>query len=250
MTEIYEENIDGIVVIKLNRPSKRNALNYPMSELLEKAFLRLNLDSKCKAIVLTGMGDIAFCAGMDLSTLKDFDKDSAVEWIKKLKTLYESIRSFNKPCIGAINGTAAGAGYHLALLCDLRIGCKESKMSQPEINVGLPSLLGPQLMFPTLGLAKTTELAYTGRSMLYKELLEVGLISELTQQNNLINQAIKMANDLAKKEAIAFNYTKQRIREITQPDFDKVFEQAEKIQAEAFSTGKPQETIKSKLNLE
>ena len=59
-----------------------------------------------------------------------------------------------------------------------------------------------------------------------------------------------MANDLAKKEAIAFKYTKQRIREITQPDFDKVFEQAEKIQAEAFSTGKPQETIKSKLNLE
>ena len=174
--EIIEETLNRITIIKLNRPEKRNALNYAMVDKLVESFVRLEKESNCKAIVLTGIGNLAFCSGMDLSVLKNFDAQSAVEWVSKLKVLYSSIRLFNKPCIGAINGIAAGAGYQIALLCDLRVGSPSTTMSQPEINVGLPTNNGTGLMFLTIGLSKTSELAYTGRSISTKELLELGLV--------------------------------------------------------------------------
>ena len=246
--EIIEETLNKITIIKLNRPEKRNALNYAMVDKLVESFVRLEKESNCKAIVLTGIGNLAFCSGMDLSVLKNFDAQSAVEWVSKLKVLYSSIRLFNKPCIGAINGIAAGAGYQIALLCDLRVGSPSTTMSQPEINVGLPSIIGPGLMFSTIGLSKTSELAYTGRSISPKELLELGLVYDIVPENILLTEAIEMAENLANKSPVAFKLTKCNLRDMTQKNFDEVFNQAMKFQKKAFTSGEPQKIISSKLN--
>tara|TARA_Y100001970_G_scaffold294368_1_gene451844 strand:+ start:29554 stop:30327 length:774 start_codon:yes stop_codon:yes gene_type:complete len=244
---IKEEAYEGITVLTLSRVEKRNALNYRMANEIIDTLEKLTKSDDCKAVVITGSGSKAFCSGMDLNNLAKFDEIEATNWVTNLQKLYTTIRMFDKPLIAAINGIAAGAGYQIALLADIRIGCPNTKMSQPEINVGLPSLLGAHLMLPFLGLSKTTELTYTGRTMDSDEVLQLGLISKIVSSEKLLEESIDYAEDLASKSPLAFRKTKEQLRKITQPGLDKLFTEAKRIQSEAFSTGEPQKIILEKI---
>jgi len=245
MTEFIhtERTAGGVEILTLNRPAKRNALNYGMADEIIDAFTRCNVDERCRAIVMTGAGNKAFCAGMDLSVTEQFDGAAAADWMNRLRALYTAIRSFDKPHVAAVNEIAAGAGYQLALLADVRVGHPATRMSQPEINVGMPSLIGAQLMLPMLGLSRTTELTLTGRVMDADETARLGLISRMAKVGTLMEESLTLAEELASKPPTAFRLTKKRFRDITQPDLEAAFEDAAKIQQEAFATGEPQRVI-------
>lgn len=244
---IETEEKEDIGIIRLNRPEKLNAWHKPMRDELVDALTDLENDRKIRAMVLTGAGDRAFCAGQDLGEAKAFDADRAEEWIEEWRAVYGLIRRLTKPLVVALNGLAAGSGFQVALLADVRVGHPGVKMGQPEINSGIASITGPWIMKEMLGLSRTVELALTGRMMDGEECHQVGLIHKLVPQKELINEALAIAKNLASKPQVAMRLTKQRFREVTEEGFQDVLEAAIRIHREAYASGEPQAVMEEFL---
>ena len=237
------ERLGATALVLLDRPDVRNAVNYELIDEFETTLGELNQDNDCRSIVLSGSGEHAFCAGMDLNVARNLDADTSVDWMARLKQLYEAVRWLDKPCVAALNGVAAGAGYQLALLTDLRVGHKAARMGQPEINVGLASILGAHIMAPFLGHARTVELTLSGRLMDGDECHRLGLFNHLVGAGEVRAKAIEVAEDLAQRPATAMRLTKQRFREDGQAAFDAIFETAARLQREAYASGEPQRVM-------
>ena len=237
------ERFDPIALVLLDRPDVRNALNNELIDEVAEALRLLNRDKDCRAVVLSGSGDRAFCAGMDLDVVRQLDADSCADWLVRLKKLYEAVRGLDKPCVAAVNGVAAGAGYQLALLADLRVGHSGARMGQPEINVGLASILGAHIMAPFLGHARTVELTLSGRLMDGEECFRLGLFNHLVDADEVRGIAFETAQQLAQKSPTAMRLTKRRFRDDGQPAFDAAFEAATRSQREAYNSGEPQRVI-------
>lgn len=141
--EILLSNHGRVAVITLNRPERLNAWTTPMREQIIAALERFDADDGVAAIVMTGAGDRAFSAGQDLSEAHDFDGERAVAWVKEWQRYYTVLRSLKKPLVMALNGTAAGSAFQVALLGDIRVGHAGVRMGQPEINAGIASTTGP-----------------------------------------------------------------------------------------------------------
>jgi enoyl-CoA hydratase len=235
---------DGIGTITLNRPEKLNAWDMPMRAALRRALEQLDADDGVAAIILTGAGDRAFSAGQDLAETQKFDSSHAGrEWFLSWRDFYDAFRKLRKPCVGALNGVAAGSAFQVAMLTDVRVGHPGTCMGQPEINAGIPSVLGPMLMIERLGLSRTIELTLTGRMMDGDECHRIGLIHHLVPQDELMAKAGEVAQLLASKPPIAMRLCKQRFREVTQPAFDEAFAAGQRYQEEAFASGEPQKAM-------
>ena len=232
---------DGIGTITLNRPDRLNAWDTPMRDEVAATLNELNADRGVGAIVLTGAGDSAFSAGQDLAETMAFTSaDDAIRWFNSWRDFYDALRSLDKGCVAALNGVAAGSAFQFALLTDVRVGHVGTRMGQPEINSGIPSVLGPMLMQSRIGLSRTIELTLTGRMMDGEECHRIGLIHHLVPKSDVMTTALTAANELAAKPAIAMRLTKRRFKEVTQPAFDEAFERGAAYEAEAFAAGEPQ----------
>ena len=239
-----EENIG---IITLNRPEKLNAWHKPMRDELIDALKNFESNQNIRAIILTAAGDRAFCAGQDLEEAKTFDPDRAEEWIEEWRVVYGLLLGLSKPIVAALNGVAAGSGFQVALLTDIRIGHPGVKMGQPEINSGIASITGPWIMKEMLGLSRTIELALTGRMMDAEECYRIGLIHRLVPQEELMREALDMARLLASKPPVAMRLTKQRFREVTEKGLEDVLQAAARIHREGYATGEPQAVMKKFL---
>ena len=231
---------DNIGIITLNRPKTLNAWHKPMRDELVDALKNFESKQNIRAIILTGAGDRAFCAGQDLGEAKTFDPERAEAWIDEWRIVYSTIRGLSKPLIAALNGIAAGSGFQVALLADIRIGYPGVKMGQPEVNSGIPSITGPWIMKEMLGLSRTIELALTGRMMDAEECYRTGLVHKLVSREEVMNEALNTAKVLASKPQVAIRLTKQRFREATEEGFQEVLKAAARIHHEAYATGEPQ----------
>jgi enoyl-CoA hydratase/carnithine racemase len=241
MTELVLCETDGeIALLTINRPEARNAINFEVMDALEARLAALNADPAIRGAVLTGAGEQAFSAGMDIKVAAAFDAEAAASWMRRLKRFFSAIRDLDKPLVAAVNGIAAGAGYQVALLCDVRIGHAEARMGQTEINVGLASVVGAQIMALSLGHSRTVELTLSGRLMDGKECHAIGLFHRLVDRRDVMPQAITAARELGAKPPNAMRLTKQRLREVTQAAFDSAFEAGARLQAEAYRSGEPQ----------
>ncbi|HEY4297456.1 MAG TPA: enoyl-CoA hydratase/isomerase family protein [Paraburkholderia sp.] len=230
---------DGVCIITLNKPEKLNAWDKPMRSLLLDALRQAENDPSIKAIVLTGAGERAFCAGQDLSETKTFDGRGGVEWIGEWDTLYSFIRALTKPFVAALNGVAAGSAFQLSLLTDIRVGHAGVRMGQPEINSGIASTLGPWIMREMLGLSRMIELTLTGRMMNADECHRLGLIHHLVDQADVLPTAIGAARQLAGKPPIAIRLNKARFREVTEPGFRDALAAGVHMQRESYGSGEP-----------
>ena len=226
--------------ITLNRPDVLNAWHKPMREEISVAFETYENDPAIRAIILTGTGDRAFCAGQDFNEAKNFDPDGAQDWIEEWRSLYGLIRRLSIPLIAALNGVAAGSGFQVALLADVRIGHPGVKMGQPEINSGILSITGPWIMREMLGLSRTIELTLSGRMMDAEECQQIGLIHKLVPRDVLKKEALNMARMLAQKPPVAMRLDKQRFREVTEASFQEALDAAVRYHHESYATGEPQ----------
>lgn len=235
-----ERNSD-VAVITLNRPEKLNAWHKPMRDELRQAFIDANNDSAVGAVIVTGSGDRAFSAGQDLEETKQFLSGAqGSEWLDSWRVFYTTMREVDKPMIAALNGVAAGSAFQVTLLCDIRIGHAGVRMGQPEINSGIPSVMGPWMMNERLGLSRTVELTLTGRMMNADECHRIGILHYLMPQNQVMPKALEIAKHLAGKPSIAMKLNKRRFREVTQPAFDDACKSGKRIQGEAYASGEPQ----------
>jgi len=241
MTDHILETMEGsVLVITLNKPAKLNAGDKPMRDDLVTAILRASKNPEVEALILTGAGDRAFCAGQDLHEGKSFDADRAELWIEEWRTLYNAIRRFEKPFIAALNGIAAGSAFQVSLLADFRIGHSMSRMGQPEINNGIASATGFWILREMLGLARAIDLVQTGRIMEADECHRLGLINHIVAQDQVMARSLELARDLASKPKRAYAFNKQRICAATQSGFDETFELARQIHRKAFELGETQ----------
>lgn len=234
-----------IGTVTLNRPERLNAWDTPMRARVIEALQTLDADVGVRAIIVTGAGDRAFSAGQDLAETMAFSSgEDAVAWFRSWRGFYDALRNLGKGCVAGLNGVAAGSAFQFSMLTDLRVGHPGTRMGQPEIDSGIPSVLGPMLMLPRLGLSRTVELTLTGRMMEGKECRDIGLIHHLVEPHQVMAKSRELAELLGSKPPMAMRLNKRRIREMTQAAFDEAFEQGAEIEAEAFAAGEPQAQMK------
>ena len=173
----------GIGTVTLNKPWKLNAWDTPMRAEIADVLDGWNTDARVSAVVMTGAGDRAFWAGQDLDETEKFQSgNEGANWFQSWRDFYNSIRDLDKPCLAALNGVAAGSAFQAVMLTDVRVGHPGVRMGQAEINSGIPSVTGPMLMLPRIGLARTMELTLTGRMMEAEECRAIGLIHYLVER--------------------------------------------------------------------
>jgi enoyl-CoA hydratase/carnithine racemase len=231
---------ERIGTITLDRPDRLNAWHAPMRRELVDVLRTVNADERIGAAILTGTGERAFSAGQDLAESEQFDAARAQVWIDEFEELYETIRSLEKPLVAALNGVAAGSGFQVALLCDVRVAHPEVEMGQTEVNSGIPSVTGPWIMAERMGLSRTVEMALTGRLMLADEARQAGLVHYVVPREEVMPKARELARHLASQPPVAMRLTKRRFREVTEPAFRAAFAAARIIDFEAYGSGEPQ----------
>lgn len=231
-------------LITLNKPAKLNAWDKPMRDAIVAALRRFDTDGGVGAVVMTGSGDRAFSAGQDFAEAHSFDQDRAEEWIREWETFYGLLRNLTKPVVMALNGTAAGSAFQVALLGDIRVAHAEVKMGQPEINSGIASITGPWIMKEILGMSRTIELTLTGRMMDADECQRIGLIHHLVPRALVLPRALEIGEELAAKAPLAMRIDRAWFAEMTEAAFKHTIEAAIRFHRESYGSGEPASKMK------
>lgn len=237
------EKAGAIAMLRLNRESALNAITLELARGVADALIELDADDTVDGIVLTGAGTRAFCAGVDLREARGMQVADIENWFGTVCNIYRQILLTKKPVITALNGIAAGGGFQMALVSDLRVAHPGARMGQPEINAGIPSIMGSYWMSLHLGWAKNQELSMTGRLMDAGEAQALGLINYMAEPATLIDTACEVAETLAGKPSVAWRRTKERFRDIALAGFDDAFRAGVLGQQESYATGEAQAII-------
>ncbi|MGA9995270.1 MAG: enoyl-CoA hydratase-related protein [Pyrinomonadaceae bacterium] len=200
---IFEER-GAVAIVRLNRPEKMNALTREMLDALREVFERIEREHTVRALILTGEGERAFCAGTDISKLAEMDEEGAHAASKRGQEVCERIETCGVPVIAAVNGLAAGGGCELALACHLRIAAKDAQFSLPEIKLGIvPAYGGTQRLPRIIGTGRALELMLTGASISATEAQRIGLVNRLTESTQLLAEALSLAQEIAQLAPLA-----------------------------------------------
>lgn len=241
------EITERIAVVRLNRPLALNAINAELRRKLTGTLSELNCGGDADAIVLTGVGERAFCAGQDLDESAAIDTTTLAGWLNRQHAMYQAVRNVDKPIVAAINGTAVGAGFQIALLCDLRVAHAALRMGQPEVKAGLASIVGSYLLSLQIGHSLNQQLSLTGELISGERANQLGLVNDLVAPEQVLPRAIERARALASLPGKALRATKQRFRERTQSGFEEACSAGIRYQLECYSTGEPTRVMQAFL---
>lgn len=241
MTDTVEVQQQGdIALLILNRPGNLNALTQELASGIANTLITLDADPAVKGIVLTGAGDRAFCAGVDLMEARNVQPHEVEDWFGTVCNVYRQILMTEKPVIAALNGVATGGGFQIALVSDLRVAHPGTRVGQPEVNAGIPSVMGSYWISLNLPWSLNQELSMTGRMMEADEAQRFGLFNRVVPKDKVIPTACDLAELLAGKLPTAFARTKKRFREVALKGFEEAFRAGVLGQQEAFARGEPQ----------
>jgi len=240
---LLEHLDDGVAVLRLNRPQALNAINEDIRRALPPALAALNADRSVRAVVITGTGERAFSAGQDLAEGAGYAIDDVDRWFTELHAAYGAVRALDKPTVAAMVGVAAGAGYQIALYCDLRVTHAEARIGQPEVKTGLGSILGTSLMMWHLPFGINAELSLGGDLISGERAYQLGIVNALVAREAVLDAAIARARELGARPPNAIRLTKQRMRELTEAQFTDILVAAKRYQRLAYESGEPQRTM-------
>lgn len=207
---IIAETRGAVGFIRLNRPEALNALNSGLMTEIGTALAGFEADDAVGAIVVTG-SDKAFAAGADIKEMKD---KSAVDCFMEdfITSNWEAIPKCRKPVIAAVAGFALGGGCEVAMMCDTIIAADNAKFGQPEISIAtIPGAGGTQRLTRAIGKAKAMDMCLTGRMMDAEEAERSGLVSCVVPVAELENEAMKMAEKIAKMSRVAAIMAKEAV---------------------------------------
>jgi enoyl-CoA hydratase/carnithine racemase len=247
MSEVLCDIHDGVALVTLSRPAKLNAVNQALRASLIDTLAHLNSDAAVRAIVLTGAGERAFCAGQDLEEAAGVDIARIPAWLDNQRAMYQAVRDLDKPCIAALNGVAAGAGFQIALCADWRIAAMNARIGQPEVKAGLASIVGSYLMTLHVGMTHNVQMSLSGDLIDARRAYEIGLVTELAEQSSVLGVSLERATKLARLPPHAIRLSKQRLRAMTQPGFDAACAAGIEAQTECYAHGEPQVAMRAFL---
>lgn len=237
---IYEEQ-DNIAIININRPRALNALNSNVLKELDKVLDRVNLD-RIRALIITGSGDKSFVAGADISEMHKLTKAEGEVFGKRGNDVFRKLETFPIPVIAAVNGYALGGGCELAMSCDIRICSENAVFGQPETGLGItPGFGGTQRLARLISVGKAKEMIYTARNIKSEEAYRIGLVNGVYPQEELMEQALKMASNIAKNAPIAVRAAKKAINEGLDADMNSAVKIEEVLFGSCFETEDQQE---------
>jgi enoyl-CoA hydratase/carnithine racemase len=209
---------DRIGIITLNRPEKRNALSIKMRNEISSCLNEWAVSDAIGVVIFTGAGS-AFSAGFDLKEFKQQDLFDDI--LKSSSSYHRIVWNFPKPLIAAINGPALGGGFDLSTLCNIRISSQSALFGHPEIKFGAPPLFTPLRWIIGSGLA--SDLCLTGRRIDSTEAHRIGLVSEVVENDEVVNRAIQIGDSILEAPIETLKITKKYIIGNTDKDFEESF---------------------------
>jgi len=233
MALLQYEVIGQVGLITINRPEALNAINRTVLSELNEILDAVDLETT-RCLVITGAGEKAFVAGADVAEMCCMSEREAGFFSETGNALFRKIESFPIPVIAAINGYALGGGNELALSCDIRICSENSVFGQPEAGLGItPGFGGTQRLARVIGsTSKAKELLFTCRNIKAEEALQIGLVSCVYRLEELLPEALKLADRIAGNAPIAIRTIKRAVNE----GLDMPIEDAIQHEVDLFST--------------
>lgn len=203
---LSERPADGVLLLRLNRPEARNALNMELRRTLADLLDEAASDASIRAVILTG-DDKAFAAGADL---REFVDAGPVDLhMSGIGRIWDRIAAFPKPLIAAVRGVALGGGCELALHCDIILAGEGAKFGQPEVRLGiLPGGSGTQRLMRAIGKYKALLMILTGEIVGAREASEMGLVSRVCTDDQVLASAIALATTIAALPPLAVQMAK------------------------------------------
>jgi enoyl-CoA hydratase len=198
----------GIVTLTLNRPEKLNAINYAMADQLMAALDAIESNAVVRAVILTGAGNRAFCAGGDIYEFSQSVRQGTTvairEFVRRGQTLTSRIEAFSKPVIVAVNGLAYGGGCEITEAAHLAVAACHAEFAKPEINLGMPPTFGGTQRLPRLaGRKRALELLLTGDAFSASRALEMGLVNRVVPAADLMPAARELAKRIMRHSSLA-----------------------------------------------
>jgi methylglutaconyl-CoA hydratase len=216
---------DGIALLTLNRPDKRNAISYELIADLQQALDAVR-GSSAQVLILTGAGK-AFCSGMDLESLKSLigrTHEQNVEDSRTMAHLFRSIYDFPKPTIAAVNGAAIAGGTGIATICDFTLATPDAKFGYTEVRIGFVPAIVSNFLMGQVGEKHARDLLLTGRIFGADEALRLGLINEVVEAERLLPRAEELARSLMENSAASLRATKQLLSQTVNEELDRRLE--------------------------
>ncbi len=212
MSSIHVSRDEGIATITLSR-GKVNALNEAMVEEIDACFEDLGKDETVRSIILTGQGKF-FSFGFDIPEFLSYSKDAFIVFLTKFTNLYTRVFLSPKPVVCALNGHAIAGGCMLAMACDYRLMTSgKAKISLNEINFGSSVFAGcVEMLKFWVGQRNAQSVVYGGWMLLAEDALQLGLIHQMSAEENLKDDATAVGRDLAQKDRAAFASIKTLLR--------------------------------------
>lgn len=228
-------DIDGhVAVITLNRADKLNAMTPEMTEALRAHVAAVNHDDAIRAVVLTGAGDRAFCAGSDIRELDTYP----TAWSFRGRPDYcDAVRGLTKPSIAAVNGYAFGGGLEMAMSCDIRIASANARFAAPEIKLGWIGGGGmTALLTQSIGPSNAALMVMTGDAVDAERALFWGLVSEIVEADTLLGRAGEIAATIASRAPIAAETAKLNLRATFAMPLENAIQYERDLQTVCFAT--------------
>jgi len=204
----YEEEF---AILTIQRPSALNALSFELIGRIGEC-IRETGRSSARALIVTGEGDKAFCAGADIKELQNRGLVAQREGAELGQAVFTSLERLSIPSVALVNGFAFGGGCELALACTFRLALPNAKLGLPEVKLGLiPGYGGTQRLPRLIGPARALELVMTGRTVRAEEALSIGLVNRIVQPPGL-SAAKSYAREFTSHSLLALRFAREAVR--------------------------------------
>lgn len=204
-----EKPIDGVGLIRINRPKVLNALNSSVMSEIATALIAFSSDLNVRVVILTG-NEKAFAAGSDISEMSGKTEANILQDTGVRN--WQTIANFPKPLIAAVSGFVLGGGLELAMTCDIMIASESARFGQPEINLGIiPGAGGTQRLTRVVGKSLAMEMVLNARMLNAGEALRLGLVSKVVPTETHLENALDLAKQIAARAPIAVQAAKKSV---------------------------------------
>jgi enoyl-CoA hydratase len=234
------------VVLTLNRPEKRNALNRAMFEALDRAFETIEADKSIRAIVLRGEGP-AFSSGIDLRELEQVEASGPRAGVTA-QDVFRRLESLSIPIIAAVQGATLTGGLVLALLCDLRIAAENAGLGMTPARIGrVPDYFVFRKFMALVGPAHTAEIMYTAAPLSARRAYEIGLVDRVVVDERLATEADALAERIAANAPLSLRAMKASIRRCLSDTYNAEHKDLDEMRAAVWSSRDGKEGVRAFL---
>ena len=233
---LVERRDDGIIIITINRPERRNALDRTTLAAGRTLIRDIHYDSSARVLIVTGAGDKAFCAGADLKEREHMTMVEVRQYIRYIRDTFTEMESLPIPVIAAINGVSMGGGTEMALACDLRIASPNAKIALNETSLAIIPGGGGTVRLPRLiGRGRAKDMIMTARWVEAEEALDIGLVNRIAPKGKLMETTIEVAEQIIRNGPIAITQAKYVINR----GLEMSLEEALQLESDAYEVTIP-----------